>query len=133
MTISPSNAALFGHVPEPTSSRQGQTRKSARSGTGYVIGLLFLGVASLASSIAFMASMAIDMPILTEQFHSLATGGHWNAVPLGGVLARTGYPLHSGGAPMVDWLLAWDSSLLIALTAVAFGWMVWMFERARRV
>jgi hypothetical protein len=100
-----------------------------------IITFLGLGVFCILSSLAFLLSLGIAMPVLTEQVGTWLTSGRWNPVPLSMLLTRMGYSPHFDGTPiraMVDWLLfSCETGLLIVVAASVFGCAVWLFETAR--
>ena len=96
--------------------------------------LLCLGISCAVSSMAFLLSVAIAMPVVTEQVGTWLTSGQWNPAPLLLILTRMGSPLHLDGAavgPVADWVLSCESGWLIGVTASVFACMVWLFETAR--
>jgi hypothetical protein len=93
--------------------------------------LLLLGIACAASSIAFLLSVSVAMPVLTEQFGAWLSTGRWDAVPLVAILARMGYQPNLGDGSALHWLLSCETGFLILPTAAAFGCICWMFEAGR--
>jgi hypothetical protein len=100
-----------------------------------IITFLGLGVFCVLSSLAFLLSLGIAMPVLTEQVGTWLTSGRWNPVPLSMLLTRMGYSPHFDGSPLratVDWLLfSCETGLLMVVAASVFGCAVWLFETAR--
>jgi hypothetical protein len=97
--------------------------------------LLLLGVASMASSMVFLASVGILMPIVTDQVGGWLQTGQWQRAPIVKLLTQMGYPpqFEAGAiAPVANWCLSGESVLLIALTAAGFALSVRMLEAARR-
>jgi hypothetical protein len=100
-----------------------------------IITFLGLGVFCILSSLAFLLSLGIAMPVLTEQVGAWLTSGRWNPVPLSMLLTQMGYSPHFDGTPIraiVDWLLfSCETGLLMVVAASVFGCAVWLFEAAR--
>src|SRR5579872_4999580 len=97
--------------------------------------LLMLSIASLASSISFLASIGIVLPIVTGQFGDWLQSGRWQRVPIAKLLAQMGYQPQfeaSSIASIANWCLSGESVVLIVLAAAAFVWSVWMLESASR-
>jgi hypothetical protein len=104
------------------------------AGAGRFVILLLFGLMCGLSSVAFVLSSCIAMPVLTEQVASWLKNGQWEPMPLAILLARMGY-VPSGDASLsgtvIDWLLSFDTGFVIVAAASAFGCAVWIFERAR--
>jgi hypothetical protein len=94
--------------------------------TAKLIVLSLLGAACTASGIAFLLSLGIAIPFLTEQFKSWLATGRWSDVPL----LITPHPSGILGL-LADLLLSWEPGPLILATAGLFGASVWIFEAAR--
>jgi len=56
-----------------------------------LLALLVLGTICTLSSIIFLLSLGVAMPILAEQFGTWIEAGRWAAVPLSMILTRMGY------------------------------------------
>lgn len=99
-----------------------------------ILALLVLGTICTLSSIIFLLSLGVAMPVLTEQFGTWIETGRWAAVPLSMILTRMGYSPQLDEAPIptaIDWLLSNETGLLIVLSAGIFGCTLWLFEIAR--
>jgi hypothetical protein len=126
----------FACAPNSEAVRRGLAQELNRCAAlaAKIITFLSLGVSCILSSLAFLLSLAITMPVLTEQVGTWLTSGRWNPVPLSMLLIRMGYPPHFDGTPtraMVDWLLSCETGLLMVVAASVFGCAVWLFETAR--
>jgi hypothetical protein len=96
--------------------------------------LLLLGLMCAFSSVAFVLSSSIVMPVLTEQFGSWLKNGQWEPMPVAMLLAKMGYVPSVDGSPsrtIIDWFLSFETGFVIVAAAAAFGCTVWLFERAR--
>jgi hypothetical protein len=83
---------------------------------------------------AFLLSVGLAMPVVTEQVGAGLTDGRWNAVPILTVLTRMGSPPQfdwGAAGSVAAWLLSCETGFLIPLTATAFGCAVWMLEAVR--
>ncbi len=120
----------FGNAPQ----RRLPAIGAAALYAGRATVLLLCSVASAASSIAFLASIGIVMPIVTEQVGGWLQGGHWHRAPVGGLMSQIGYPPQFDASPIgsiANWCLSGESALLIVVAGAAFAWSVWMLEVAR--
>jgi len=127
----------FSHAPKSEALRRWLAQELNRCAvrTAKIITFLGLGVFCILSSLAFLLSLGIAMPVLTEQVGSWLTSGRWNPVPFSMLLTQMGYSPHFDGTPirvMVDWLFfSCETSLLMVAAATVFGCAVWLFETAR--
>jgi hypothetical protein len=138
MTISMTHETRpFAYAPKPEALRRrlAQDLNRCAALAAKIITFLCLGVLCILSSLAFLLSLGIAMPVLTEQVGTWLTSGRWNPVPLSMLLTQMGYPPHFDSTPiraMVDWLLfSCETGLLIVVAAGVFGCAVWLFETAR--
>jgi hypothetical protein len=95
--------------------------------------LLLLGLICAFSSVAFVLSSCIAMPVLTEQFASWLKNGKWEPMPLAMLLAKMGYVPSVDACPsraIIDWFLSFETGFVIVVAAATFGCTVWVFERA---
>jgi hypothetical protein len=98
--------------------------------------LLLLGLICTFSSVAFVLSSCIAMPVLTEQFASWLKNGQWQPMPLAMLLAKMGYVPSVNASPskaIIDWFFSFETGFVFVAAAAAFACTVWMFERARSV
>jgi hypothetical protein len=105
-----------------------------RIGITKIVGLLLLGIACTASSIALLLSLCVAMPVVTEQFAGWVKSAQWNAVPISAALARMGYAPHFEGAlAPIGWLLSCETGCVIVVAAGVFAYAVRAFENAHKV
>ncbi len=127
----------FSYAPKSEALRRRLAQELNRRAVpaAKIITLLGLGVFCILSSLAFLLSLGIAMPVLTEQVGTWLTSGRWNPVPFSMLLTQMGYSPHFDGTPirpMVDWLLfSCETGLLMVVAASVFGCAVWLFETAR--
>jgi len=99
-----------------------------------LVAVIVLGTACTVGGMAFLLSLGIAMPIVSEQFATWLKNGQWNAAPLGMVLTKIGYvPWFDGSLSrmVIDRLLSHETGLAIVVAATAFGCAVWIFETTR--
>jgi hypothetical protein len=126
----------FSYAPKSEALRRRLAQELNRCAVpaAKIITFLGLGVFCILSSLAFLLSLGIAMPVLTEQVAAWLASGRWNPVPLSMLLTRMGYSPHFDGRPigaMVDWLLSCETGLLMVVAASVFGCATWFFETAR--
>src|SRR6266404_3238647 len=124
----------FAYPPKPEAlhRRMAQELNRCAAPAAKIIMFLCIGVFCILSSLAFLLSLGIAMPVVTEQVGTWLTSGRWNPVPLSMLLTQMGYASSFDGRPiraMVDWLLfSRETGFLIVVAASVFGCAVWLFE-----
>ena len=88
-----------------------------------VVSLLEIGC--VAACMAFLLSLAIVMPALTQQVGTWLASGQWNAVPTMAILERMGFASHCGEA-VTNWFLSCDIGFLILPAAGTFALAIWI-------
>ena len=107
--------------------------QSSRIGATKIAGLLLLGVACTASSISFLLSLCVAMPIVTAQCAGWFKTARWDAVPMATALARMGYAPHFDGLfTPIGWLLSCETGCLILVAGGVFAYAVHAFESAHK-
>jgi len=129
-------AVPLTHMPKSVALHHnlGQELNGCAAFATEIVALSCLGVSCTASSIVFLFSLGISMPIFTEQVGTWLTSGQWNSMPLLVTLTRMGFETQFDGAvlgPVADWILSRETGLLLVVTASVFGCTVWLFEIAR--